>query len=378
MKRAVTVLLFLLVIPQALALVPGAEEAAAQVQVTNITTDPAILMPYDTATVTLTIVNTGTESVALSHAELLDKDIRILSDNYGKVGAIGGGNTMRFTFTIQAGARTGIFYPVFSLDFRDANFLRHPVKVVVQDNRVEVSVLKKPEIFSIGKKDEITLHIGNPRENMVTGVVVVPNSTHEITPTSFFAGMLSPDSSLDIPFSITPDSAEPVTFTVHYNNGINEHQTQYILPMNTGTNKKQANPILSNVIIENKKDYWQVTGDVTNSGLETANAVEITSGDPAKPVFPFKINAIGALKPDDFSSFELTFKTDSNVTEVPLIANFKDDDGNSFSSRTMIETATNPLNKTSTDEGMSGWFIPAVVILVVVLVSGVILYTRRR
>ena len=380
MKIGITLILLLLLVYPVFSESPGAEEAAAQVQVTNITIDPAVLMPYDTGTVTLTIVNTGTDSVAISRAELLDKDIRIISDTYGKVGAIGGGNSMRFTFTVQATGGTGIFYPVFSLDFRDANYLRHPVKLVVQDNPVEVAVLKKPDTFTLGKKEEITLHIGNPRDNEVTGVTIVPSAgSHEITPTSFFAGVLPPDAALDIPFSIIPDSSEPVTFTVQYQNGINEHQTMYTLPISPGTSKKQANPVLSNVVIEQEKDHWRVTGDVTNSGLETANAVEVTSADPAVPIFPYKIYAIGALKPDDFSSFELTFRTGENITAVPLITSFKDDDGNPFSGETMIETGAVVTNNSQQPEGMiPPVFIIGIIVLIALGVTGVVIYSRKR
>ena len=381
MKIEIVLLLIALLMSPVLAAIPGAEEAAAQVQVANITIDPAVLMPYDTGTVTLTLVNTGIESVAISRAELLDKDFRILSDSYGKVGAIGGGNSMQFTFTIQAGGKTGIFYPVFSLDFRDANFLRHPVKLVIQDNPIEVAVLKKPDTFTLGKKEEITLHIGNPRDNPVTGVIITPEagSSHEITPSSYFAGVLTPDGGLDIPFSIIPNSSEPVVFTVKYQNGINDHESTYTLPINPGTSKKVANPVLSNVAIESEKDFWRVTGDVTNSGLETANAVEVTSADPGIPIFPYKIYAIGALKPDDFSSFELTFKTDVNATVVPLITSFKDDDGNPFSGTTMIETGASLQKDSQQDEGgFPAPIIIGVIALIALVVAGVVIYTRRR
>jgi hypothetical protein len=380
MRTPVAILMILLLISPALATLPGAEEAAAQVQVTNVTIDPTILMPYDTATVTLTLVNTGSESVVISRAELLDKDIKILSDRYGKVGAIGGGNSMRFTFTIQAGGRTGIFYPVFSLDFRDANYLRYPLKVVVQDNPITVAVLKKPDTFTLGKKEEITLHIGNPRDNEVTGITIIPTAgSHEVTPSSFFAGVLTPDAACDIPFTITPNSSEPVIFTVRYQNGINGHSTMYTLPVSPGTSKKRANPILSNVFIEQENGYWRVTGDVTNSGLETANAVEITSSDPAEPVFPYKIYAVGALKPDDFSSFELTFRTGENVTGVPLITIFKDDDGNPISGETMIDTSSGiRKDQKSSADVIPGPVIIVLITMIAVIVAGVVIYTRKR
>lgn len=355
------------------------ETAAAQIQVLELTTDPAVLMPYDVATVTITLKNTGTRGVSINSATVYDKDIRVLSDRYGKVGSIGAGNSMSFSYTLQAGGQTGIFYPVFSVDFRDAHFLRYPFRVIVQDTPLEVSVLTKPEVFVTGKKEEITVHIGNPRDNQVTGVTVIPEVTgHEITPTSFFAGVLMPDAAIDVPFSVTPYGDEPVVFTVQYQNGINKHSSSFSLPVDIGMkSRRQADTVLSNVVVDTEKDYFRVTGDVTNSGLENANAVVITAAPPAVPVFPYKVYAVGALKPDDFSSFEVTFRADVNVTEVPLHASFKDDDGNEFSSETIVELGVESLPSRKTEgEGPS----PVIIGLLVIVAAGVVgavWYTRR-
>ncbi|HOJ96686.1 MAG TPA: hypothetical protein PK024_07635 [Methanospirillum sp.] len=286
---------------------------------------------------------------------------------------------MSFTYTIQAGGASGIFYPVFSVDYRDANFLRYPFRVLVQENPLEVSVLNKPETFVTGKKEDITIHIGNPRDNQVTGVTVIPQTgEHEITPTSYFSGVLAPDSSVDIPFSVTPYGDSPIEFTVQYQNGINQHEISYTLPVETGKkSRKQADTVLSNVQVNTEKDYYRVTGDVTNSGLETANAVVITSVDPAVPVFPFKVYAVGALKPDDFASFEVTFRADENVTEVPLRASFKDNDGNEFSSDTLVELDSGRGPKPKKDEERFSPLIIGVVGALALGVLGAVWYSRR-
>ncbi len=360
-------------------LLPENEAAAAQVQVINLSLDPAVLMPYDMATVTITLANTGTKSVAISSAQLLSKEFKVLSDSYGKVGAIGAGNTMSFTYTIQAGGASGIFYPVFSVDYRDANFLRYPFRVLVQENPLEVSVLNKPETFVTGKKEDITIHIGNPRDNPVTGVTVIPRKgEHEITPTSYFSGVLAPDSSVDIPFSVTPYGDSPIEFTVQYQNGINQHEVSYTLPVETGKkSRKQADTVLSNVQVNTEKDHYRVTGDVTNSGLETANAVVITSADPAVPVFPFKVYAVGALKPDDFASFEVTFRADDNVSAVPLRTSFKDNDGNEFTSDTLVELGEGKGPKPKKDEEGFSPVIIGVVGALALGVLGAVWYSRR-
>mgnify|MGYP000890141310 FL=1 len=383
MKKKISITFFVILLLVSIStaeLLPENEAAAAQVQVINLSIDPAVLMPYDMATVTITLANTGTKSVAISSAQLLSKEFKVLSDSYGKVGAIGAGNSMSFTYTIQAGGTSGIFYPVFSIDYRDANFLRYPFRVLVQENPLEVSVLNKPETFVNGKKEDITIHIGNPRDNPVTGVTVIPRKgEHEITPTSYFSGVLAPDSSVDIPFSVTPYGDSPIEFTVQYQNGINQHEVSYTLPVETGKkSRKQADTVLSNVQVEIEKDHFRVTGDVTNSGLETANAVVITSADPAVPVFPFKVYAVGALKPDDFASFEVTFRADENVTEVPLRTSFKDNDGNEFSSDTLVELGEGKGPKPKKDDDGFSPVIIGVVGVLALGVLGAVWYSRRQ
>nr|WP_319537789.1 hypothetical protein [uncultured Methanospirillum sp.] len=333
---------FLLIISLLFASVPAETTdptaAASQVEVSGIIIDPDVLMPYDTAVVTIILNNSGQEAVPINHAMVYDKDLDILTDNYEKVGSIGAGNTLKLEFTVQARDKTGIFYPVLSLDFRGAHFLRYPFRVQVQKDPIEMSVLSKPETFVEGKKDQVMIHIGNPRDNEVSGVTITANGPgHEITPVSYFVGALGSDAAADIPFNITPYGNRSVEFTLSYQNGINQHNVSYTLPIVLGESRKHANPVLSNVIVTNEAETVRVTGDVTNSGLETANGVEVTSAEPAVPIFPYKLYAVGALKPDDFSSFEITFKVDANVTEVPLRTSFKDRDGNIFSSDTLLE-----------------------------------------
>ncbi len=346
--------------------------AASQVEVSGINIDPAVLMPYDTAVVTIILNNSGQDPVPINHAMMYDKDLQILSDNYEKVGSIGAGNTLKLEFTIQAGEKTGIFYPVLSMDFRGAHFLRYPFRVQVQKDPIEMSVLSKPETFVEGKKDQVLIHIGNPRDNEVSGVTITANGPgHEITPVSYFVGALGSDVAADIPFNITPYGNRSVEFTLSYQNGINQHNVSYTLPIVLGESRKHANPVLSNVIVTNEADYTRVTGDVTNSGLESANGVEVTSAAPAAPVFPYKLYAVGALKPDDFSSFEITFKVDPNITEVPLRTSFKDRDGNIFSSDTILDIPR--IEKVAEQEQTSPipdkavYLIPVVLLLLVVI-----------
>lgn len=219
------------------------ESAAAQISVTNISLDPGVFMTGDKGTVAIEVTNSGSQSVPIHRATMYDPEIQVISAPYESVGSIGAGNRMKFTFPVQAQDQTGLFYPIFSLDFRDAGSLRYPVQFQVEDIPLSIAVLEKPDTFSGGKKDTIRISIGNPRDNQVNGVIVTPGGPDlEITPTSYFIGSLDPDRSFEIPFSLTPGSATNFTITVNYKNGMNVHTTSLALPIQLLESKRQANP----------------------------------------------------------------------------------------------------------------------------------------
>ena len=58
--------------------------------------------------------------------------------------------------------------------------------------------------------------------------------------------------------------------------------------------------------VKNDGTVYHITGDVNNAGLETANTVMVTSLS-LQPQDPYKTYVVGALKPDDFGGFEVTF-----------------------------------------------------------------------
>ncbi len=357
---------------------PAAVKASAQVFVSSVTLDPEVLMPWDTGTVTIEVTNSGNEGVPISTARLRDSTIKTTSSQYDVVGSIGAGNAMKFIFTIQADGKEGIFNPVFSLDFRDAGYLRNPFQVRVQDRAPTVAILDKPDSFRIGKKEKLTLHVGNPRDNKVTGVTIVPaGQGHEVMPSSYFVGVLEPDTSVDVPFTFTPGSEENLVFSVLYQNGVNEHEESYAIPVVLGQSKTRAEPVLSNIILEDTGEYYRLSGDVTNSGLENANGVVITTDEPAVPTIPYRLYAVGALKPDDFAGFEVTFTTPPDATNVTVVISYKDDDGNDQVRTTEVNVKSLPESESVPKEDLSP-MIFVVVIFVLALVGGVIYYTRFR
>lgn len=363
--------------------------AAQHIEVSNYSVNPTILMPGDIATVTILLTNTGDDlGVGINSASLYSDDIKVMSDNYGKVGSIGPSNSMPFTFSIQAGLIPGIYYPVFSTEFRGTYFLRFPIKVTVQDIPLDIAVYSVPETWEKGKRNRILLHLGNRRDNEITGIMVYPNSsTQEVLPSSYVVGSLQPDETCEIPFNITTPGDGDVLFTVQYKNGINLHNVTCTLPVRHGDYSKQADLFLSNVMAVNGGKYILVKGDVSNSGMETANGVVITAKKPAIPVFPNREYGVGNLKPSEFSNFQISFEVPENFTEVPILSTFRDNEGRIFSKETNLTLDPDILMPipVEPENGLNGEIIPGtgitlpvLGIICIVCVAIVCIYLRRR
>jgi hypothetical protein len=106
---------------------------SSYIHVANYSLDPAILMPWDQATVTFELENTQKKyPVDINSASVATKDLKVITNPYYKVGTIGPQNRLPLTFTIEAYGKTGIYYPLFSATFRSTNFyLRYPFPVIV-------------------------------------------------------------------------------------------------------------------------------------------------------------------------------------------------------------------------------------------------------
>jgi hypothetical protein len=180
--------------------------AAAQVAVTNVIIDPAIFFEDDTGIINVEITNNGAQSVAIRRATIYGGEVTVLSQSYDTTTVIGAGNRMTFSFTIKADVPPGIYYPYFSLDFRDAGYLRYPIPIRVDNQPLTLAVLNKPDVFSEGRKDRVDILVGNPRDNPVSGVVVnFLGNRMDPVPSSYFIGNLDPDQSRQVSVNITPE-----------------------------------------------------------------------------------------------------------------------------------------------------------------------------
>ncbi|MCK9298279.1 MAG: hypothetical protein M0P21_04855 [Methanoculleus sp.] len=359
-------------------LVSPATGAPGDVTVTSVAVDPAVLMPGDAGTVTVTVWNTGPSTVPLGGARLYGDGVVPTGEPYLSVGDLGAGLNRTFTFAVRADAPDGTYYPRFSLDLRENGTLGHPVPVLVDGTPLEASVADRPDAFAAGREAAIAVQVGNPRPNAASGVQVIPEGANfSVTPGSAFIGTLEPDASGTVAFNLTPAAEMNITFRVVWRNGINTHTADLVLPVAFGEDKRQADPVITNVEVAVEGEIYRATGDVMNAGLEPARSVLITPGAPATPVDPFRVYVVGTLDPDDISTFEVTFRAGAGVEEIPLVIEYRDNDGNPYS----VERPISLENRTAEegpDAGLPVTAIAAVALVAIAAGLAALWYIRRR
>jgi hypothetical protein len=376
------VLLFSIIPGIALAFsTPESIVAGGNVYISNAVYDPGVFFTGDSGTVTVYVTNgNSNQSIVVNHATMGDKDIRLTSNPYDTSANIGPLQTRTFIFSVATDAFEGTYYPTFSLSFRDADSLYYRATVKVDNTPLELTVIDKPDTFTQGKKRTINMQVANPRKNTVTNVALdVTGEGISTTPERTFIGDLGPGAQIPVNFTITPEKATTVLLTLNYDNGDNPHKITMELPVTFGVDKKQANPVISNVQVKTESGVYHVTGDVNNAGLETANTVMVTSLAPAVPQDPYKTYVVGALKPDDFGSFEVTFTAVSGNASIPVQLSYKDTDGNIYSSVQDVKISTSGLTSSQTDSSSSNMLpVAAAIVLVLIFVGGWIYYLKRN
>jgi len=370
--------LLLLILLLAAGIPSPASATTSDVSVLSYSLSPSVLMRGDTGTLAVSVNNNGSTAVSISRAALIgSKDTIVVTENpYSSVGDIGIGASKTFTFTIKAAGSDAMYYPKFVLDYvGTGNSLRYPIPVEIESSEPGLSVLSKPDDFSAGRKSDIVLEFGNLRPNTITSVIITPSGDGvDVVPSGCFIGSLASGASSTVTFSITPHTDSDLTFCSEYTNGNNPHSVSVTVPVTLSAGKMRAEPVLTSIEVAMASDIYTVTGDVINAGLEVANSVVVTSGAGAVPVDPYRIYVVGSLDPDDFSSFEVTFRVEEGVTTVPLVVEYKDVDGNPCSVASDVD-----LEGVEPQQGASEFPTGAVVcIILLAAAAGAIAYAWKR
>jgi hypothetical protein len=355
---------------------PDGITSAGNVYVSGVTIDPAILFSGDKATATYSVTNgNANKSIAVNHVTFGESnDIHLTSDSYDTNANIGPLQTRAFVFTIQTDSGVGSYYPTFSMSFRDADSLYYRTMIKVDNTPLVLAIVNKPDTFTQNKKDSITVQIANPRENDVKNVVLeLSGDGVTATPSKYYIGALASGADMNSTVSITPTTESPLHILVNYDNGDNHHTVSLDMPVSFAPDKKKASLLISNVKVKLDTGIYDVTGDINNAGLQTANGVSITALSPAVPQDPYKTYVSGALKPDDFGSFEVTFKA-SGTGSVPLQISYKDTDGNVITSQR--DVALDVADSAQVQNSPTA--LPIIAIIILIAACGGYLYYRRK
>lgn len=333
-----------------------------QSHVTAVKLDPEVFFPYETGTITVTLANSGNQTVTLSDPDILDTHITESNKaSYNTNVRLGPGSTMTYSFLVTVSGDDGTYFPVFTVSTSEAGSISYPFKLEVDSKDLEAKIVDRPDNFVVGKKDSVNLSLVNSRNGVINDIIITPSGDGvTVSPLQKFIGSLAPGSAQLVSFQVTPGKESDLTFHISYHNGNNDHVIEEVLPLNIGEDKKAAVPVVNNVELTTLGSSYKMTGDVNNAGITDAKSMVLTVGTPAKPVEPYAEYAIGSLASDDFSSFTLTFLT-NDLSRVPLQISWKDADGNSFSTVKILDLrnsngGVSSSSRTGSSSGTTGSF----------------------
>jgi len=219
---------------------------------------------------------------------------------------------------------------MFSIGTKDGGSIHSPLVIKVDSTDIKAYVSETPGAFTRSAKENVNLTIINPRAGGINNLQIIPSGTGIVaTPSTRYINLLGGQNSTDVSFVVTAEQESDLTFQITYDNGDTRHSTNVVLPVKFGIDKSAAVMTVNNVALTSQGASFDVTGDVTNTGISDAKGLVVTVGSPAKGSGTYPEYAIGSLAADDSSSFEVTF-TCNDLSSVPLEFSWKDDDGDNY------------------------------------------------
>ncbi|MBN2599381.1 MAG: hypothetical protein JXA75_02485 [Candidatus Thermoplasmatota archaeon] len=403
-------------------------QANPAVMIQNYQLNPEVLMPGDSAVLTLQVVNG--EAVATQTSTIVSggestttvrtlgatlEDISILpaqsgvnqiraTTHYQDVGylAAGTGIQVNFNLRVDANMSEGTYFPTAKIDVSGGTDVQYPLMMKVSNATVTLHQKNVPSKISQGGTTEIVITAVNKRDNTVTDVMVTPQGNDvEFVPSSYFVGSLAAKTSLDVVFSIKPlgTGTSDLTFDVSYKNGDNLHTNSLQIPVSVIQTLDVA-PIITNFPISiTKGGSSRISIEVYNAKTERITGVLVTPVCDAT-VIPSQY-FIGSMDPDDVfsASFDIYADTvDYGTESIGFIVSFKQ--GNDYYETPMVsktfsvvsgpgvyyQSSSGLNSKSSTSNGafqtpsLMSCVLSVIIVIVVVIIIVVffIRYRKRR
>ncbi len=219
-------------------------DSKGTIELTEISCDPVVFMPGDVGTVSFTLANTATESSVTIDDVDYDTNARVqsgtlkgvegidvTSDSYVGSGVIGPGDSITLSYNIELtdDAKDGTYYLDFAMvgnSHTYNNNWRIPVKV----DSASVKVIPSKPMELVNGEGTLEFDVANMHPNTLSSVSVkLIADGVDFSPEEYFVGSMDSDELFTIEVDAKADiqeSSVPVTITVDYRNGINEHNTE--------------------------------------------------------------------------------------------------------------------------------------------------------
>jgi hypothetical protein len=225
------------------------------ITITNYEVSPSVLMPDSLGTITVILKNTASSAsttektgklaaddysvittaditVTIDNVHLEGKGLKVLTNDYDKAGSLGPGQSIPLTFSIQAPARSGLYYPEVWVDVKNGQNTKYPIPVNVNTaigiQKQAILIMDSSLDGSVNPGEEIpvTLTVSNAGQLLADDVtLMVTNVSGKLAPKSadlYHLGMIGAGEQKSVSIILLSDKQANaglvrVPVTINYN-----------------------------------------------------------------------------------------------------------------------------------------------------------------
>lgn len=370
------------------------------VMVTEYRVNPSIMMPEGIGTITIVAKNTANSAtlkensgfytnefttttvtdinVNIEKVRLYGNGMKILSKDFDRVGEIGPGQSVPFTFTVQAPMESGMYYPEVWIDTSGGRSTRYPIpvnvntSVGVQKQAIMIIESSFPDTVNPGDEIPVALTIRNSGETLADDVTLkIDNVTSVIAPKStavYHVGPVPANEQKTVQVTLLSDKKTdpglirvPLTLQYSWLDGTVHTETGSIDIVMKGKAELGFVSVDTSPRRITANQPFDITIRIENTGTGEAKQVSATIDLPMTGI---KQSFIGKIKPGNDAPAVFALDGEKGGTyDYTTTITYTDDLG--------THTITKPMSLHITPEDFSGLII---MVLVLVLAGGFIAY----
>jgi len=380
--------------------VPVSAVGEATVTIMDYRVNPSVLMPDSLGTITITVKNTATSASIKENTGFLSSDattttvtdinvnienvhlegngIKVLSEDFARVGEIGPGQSIPLTFSIQAPSKSGMYFPEVWIDTSGGTSTRYPVPVNVNTavgiQKEAILIMDSSLTGSVNPGDEIpvTLTVRNAGQTLADDVIIsIKNVSGTVAPKnadSYHLGVIPAGGLKTVDLALLSDKSTvaglvrvPVTIMYKAIDGSEQNQTTGIDLIMKGKAELGFVSVDTNPPRLTENTPFDLTIRIENTGTGEAKQVSALVDLPAEGT---KEAFIGKIKPgNDAPAVFLLEGIKSGNYPYNLTISYTDDMG--------AHTQTRQMNLRVSATDQSGTIIIG---LIIVAILGFVAY----